>query len=91
MGRTRHTQGLIGEETREAIADRGNTFSEATELKRRVRDIIEPGRDLGHADRKKASEAKDGATVVNMVRKSEEPQQGKVERGPDGTICEECQ
>jgi len=37
-------------------------FPETKELKRRVRDVIEPGRDLGHVDRdhgKKEEAAKD--------------------------------
>lgn len=38
-------------------------FPETKELKRRVRDVIEPGRDLGHVDRDHAAEkkAKDAA------------------------------
>lgn len=36
-------------------------FPETKELKRRVRDVIEPGRDLGHVDRdhKKEKEAQE--------------------------------
>ncbi|QXC32321.1 SelT/SelW/SelH family protein [Aeromonas sp. FDAARGOS 1407] len=36
------------------VADEG--FPEAKEIKQRVRDIIAPERDLGHADRKPAAE-----------------------------------
>ncbi|MGK4476015.1 SelT/SelW/SelH family protein [Aeromonas molluscorum] len=36
------------------VADEG--FPEAKEIKQRVRDIIAPERDLGHSDRKLASE-----------------------------------
>ncbi|BEE18370.1 MULTISPECIES: SelT/SelW/SelH family protein [Aeromonas] len=36
------------------VADEG--FPEAKEIKQRVRDIIAPDRDLGHADRKPAAE-----------------------------------
>ncbi|KAF9763362.1 hypothetical protein IL306_003158 [Fusarium sp. DS 682] len=41
-------------------------FPETKELKRRVRDVIEPGRDLGHVDRdhgKKKEESKRDETV----------------------------
>ncbi|PHH49715.1 hypothetical protein CFIMG_006084RA [Ceratocystis fimbriata CBS 114723] len=40
-------------------------FPETKELKRRVRDVIQPGRDLGHNDRvkRKAQDAKDGVLV----------------------------
>jgi selenoprotein W-related protein len=36
------------------VADEG--FPEAKEIKQRVRDVIAPERDLGHADRKSAAE-----------------------------------
>ena len=36
------------------VADEG--FPEAKEIKQRVRDVIAPERDLGHADRKPATE-----------------------------------
>ena len=36
------------------VADEG--FPEAKEIKQRVRDVIAPERDLGHADRKPAAE-----------------------------------
>lgn len=35
-------------------------FPETKELKRRVRDVIEPGRDLGHVDRHDGKEAPSG-------------------------------
>lgn len=41
-------------------------FPETKELKRRVRDVVEPGRDLGHVDRgkdKKEENAKTEETV----------------------------
>ena len=34
---------------------RDSGFPDAAKLKQLVRDLIDPGRDLGHADRKKAS------------------------------------
>ncbi|MFB2553304.1 SelT/SelW/SelH family protein [Ensifer soli] len=36
---------------------RDNGFPGPKELKQRIRDLIEPGRDLGHADRKPAGDA----------------------------------
>ncbi|KAK2064479.1 selT/selW/selH seleno protein domain-containing protein [Colletotrichum caudatum] len=38
-------------------------FPETKELKRRLRDVIQPDRDLGHVDRKHAKPAADAATV----------------------------
>ncbi|EFQ28561.1 selT/selW/selH selenoprotein domain-containing protein [Colletotrichum graminicola] len=38
-------------------------FPETKELKRRLRDVIQPDRDLGHVDRKHAKPAADTATV----------------------------
>lgn len=37
-------------------------FPETKELKRRVRDVVEPGRDLGHVDRGKEKEKKEDKT-----------------------------
>ena len=56
-------------------------FPETKELKRRVRDVIEPGRDLGHVDGHKAvskEATKDGAT--GSVAKS----------AAEGQKCEDC-
>ncbi|KAM0278090.1 hypothetical protein ACHAQH_005382 [Verticillium albo-atrum] len=39
-------------------------FPETKELKRRVRDVIDPGRDLGHVDRNHARPAATAATTV---------------------------
>lgn len=40
-------------------------FPETKELKRRVRDVIEPGRDLGHVDRNYGKAAAAGATTTS--------------------------
>lgn len=39
-------------------------MTEVKELKRRVRDIIEPGRNLGHVDGKQAKEVVESSTDV---------------------------
>ncbi|PNY26945.1 Uncharacterized protein TCAP_03130 [Tolypocladium capitatum] len=49
-------------------------FPETKELKRRVRDVIEPGRDLGHVDRDHAKEKEEGAAAG----------------GVEGGKCEDC-
>jgi hypothetical protein len=51
-------------------------------LKQRVRDYIDPDRDLGHSDKhgKKKEEQSE--------KKSEEG--ADVKRNPDGTVCEDC-
>ncbi|OAQ84736.1 selenoprotein domain-containingprotein [Purpureocillium lilacinum] len=42
-------------------------FPETKELKRRVRDVIEPGRDLGHVDRHHGPPAAAGATTATAT------------------------
>jgi hypothetical protein len=62
-------------------------FPETKELKRRVRDVIEPDRDLGHVDRdhgKKKDEAK------KEDAKKEEPAEDKPAETGDKK-CEDCQ
>lgn len=77
-------------------------FPETKVLKQRVRDHIDPARDLGHSDKggkKKAvpstettvdnSEPKSGSDPVsdlNIPRGIDD----NVKRNPDGTICEDC-
>ncbi|KAL1890708.1 hypothetical protein Cpir12675_005266 [Ceratocystis pirilliformis] len=49
-------------------------FPETKELKRRVRDVIQPGRDLGHNDRvvkRKARDVKDGVLVDATIETTE--------------------
>jgi hypothetical protein len=55
-------------------------FPETKELKRRVRDVIEPGRDLGHVDRdhgKKKEESKKDETAKDKPVETEK--------------CDDCQ
>ncbi|VUC20636.1 unnamed protein product [Clonostachys rosea] len=62
-------------------------FPETKELKRRIRDVVEPGRDLGHVDRHGASKA---ATAT----KSPGEEGGTKEKGEgagEGKACEDCQ
>ena len=52
--------------------------AETKVLKQRVRDYIDPGKDLGHSDR-------------HGKKKSEEPmQEQSVKRNADGTVCADC-
>lgn len=57
-------------------------FPETKVLKQRVRDYIDPGRDLGHSDRggKKASEKKEEGNVAETTSNS----------GVGGNACEDC-
>lgn len=57
-------------------------FPETKELKRRVRDVIEPKRDLGHVDRdhRKEKDANTGSDAQEM----------NVSEGKDGSNCEDC-
>ncbi|KAF1942184.1 hypothetical protein EJ02DRAFT_346148 [Clathrospora elynae] len=66
-------------------------FPETKVLKQRVRDHIDPSRDLGHSDKhgKKKKEEKSG----ELDKKSEQAAAGEeieVKRNPDGTICDDC-
>ncbi len=58
-------------------------FPETKELKRRVRDVIEPGRDLGHVDRDHAKPA----SVAAAEKKVEGEGTGT---GDAGQECEDC-
>jgi hypothetical protein len=68
-------------------------FPETKVLKQRLRDQIDPSRDLGHSDRhgkkkvdKEAAEAKPSTSD-----QSTETTEGiSVKRNPDGTVCEDC-
>ncbi|KAH7126728.1 seleno protein W family protein [Dendryphion nanum] len=72
-------------------------FPETKVLKQRVRDRIDPGKDLGHSDRHgkkkeiKAEEVKEvkeeeGNKKTNAVAGEEDG----VKRNPDGSVCEDC-
>jgi len=68
-------------------------FPETKELKRRVRDVIQPGRDLGHVDRhsKKESERKN----EEGQEEGEKKEKGEVVVGGQACgvekKCEDCQ
>ena len=60
-------------------------------LKQRVRDCIDPGKDLGHSDvhgKKKADRPEDAREKDSGQKTETEGVQ--VKRNEDGTICEEC-
>lgn len=75
-------------------------FPETKELKRRVRDVIEPGRDLGHVDRdyRKSGEKTEGDAVQGT--KTSEARGGEKEISKEkavegekttgGEKCEDC-
>ncbi|CAA9965526.1 Selenoprotein W family protein [Pyrenophora teres f. maculata] len=65
-------------------------FPETKVLKQRVRDHIDPNRDLGHSD-------KHGKKKEDKVEEKKEEQGQKelnegveVKRNPDGSVCEDC-
>lgn len=71
-------------------------FPETKELKRRVRDLVEPGRGLGHVDReypkvggeeeeemKRGEEGKGDSGVGGVV-------EGSTGTPPDGEQCNDC-
>lgn len=61
-------------------------FPETKELKRRVRDVIEPGRDLGHVDRDHAKEKQEAGK-----KGGDEDGKGSTEAAAgDRTKCEDC-
>ena len=80
-------------------------FPETKELKRRVRDAIEPGRNLGHVDRDHArpsqAAAAAGTTATTHTQDAQSPSQPVAARGEkDGVgeggggckqVCEDCQ
>ncbi|KAL1871996.1 hypothetical protein VTK73DRAFT_1785 [Phialemonium thermophilum] len=73
-------------------------FPETKELKRRVRDVIEPGRDLGHVDRdhrKEAGQARPpGSAAGDSDANADVPggngSTGQSSKPGDGQVCEDC-
>lgn len=67
-------------------------------MKQRVRDFIDPSRDLGHSDRggKNKDAVKEDQIGNTKMKKMEvevsEVNKGEVEvkRNQDGTVCEDC-
>ncbi|KAK7565301.1 Rdx family-domain-containing protein [Phyllosticta citricarpa] len=74
-------------------------FPETKVLKQRVRDHLEPKRNLGHSDvhgkhgAKKQEESKEKKDEVKSEDKKEQNSSGGagVKRNPDGSVCEDCQ
>lgn len=83
-----------------------DTISETKVLKQRVRDHLDPTRDLGHSDRHgKQGKAKADEAAANVqssstgksstaAKEEEAPKPlnegGQVKRNPDGTVCDDC-
>ncbi|KAL7901006.1 Rdx family domain-containing protein [Trichoderma sp. SZMC 28014] len=71
-------------------------FPETKELKRRVRDVIEPGRDLGHVDRDHRRpttiSAETNKAVLEGEAKTEQVVKKKQEEAASGAgvVCEDC-
>jgi selT/selW/selH-like putative selenoprotein len=65
-------------------------FPETKELKRRVRDVIEPGRDLGHVDRNHSAPAaaKGAPTPAPAAAPVPEPE---TQQPDEPAKCEDCQ
>jgi predicted Rdx family selenoprotein len=65
-------------------------FPETKELKRRVRDVIEPGRDLGHVDRNHSAPAaaKGAPTPAPAAAPVPEPE---TQQPDESAKCEDCQ
>ena len=63
-------------------------FPETKELKRRVRDVIEPGRDLGHVDRDHSTST---STRTGGPRQAEQPDEAVVSGSSKmGEACQDC-
>ena len=62
-------------------------FAETKELKKRVRDIVEPGRDLGHVDGKMSTA---GSVKVVSGQGNRGISIEGLKTNPDGSLCENC-
>lgn len=62
------------------------------ELKKRVRDVIDPGRDLGHVDGKKKSitESVGSAPPKELVREVQQVNFACASKGDNNGGCEDC-
>ncbi|OAL56897.1 hypothetical protein IQ07DRAFT_582187 [Pyrenochaeta sp. DS3sAY3a] len=81
-------------------------FPETKVLKQRVRDYIDPSRDLGHSDKhgkkkvEKTGEEGEGVSAEKQVssedkggevaEKADVAEKTELKRNPDGTVCEDC-
>ncbi|KAI9771856.1 MAG: hypothetical protein M1840_001626 [Geoglossum simile] len=64
-------------------------FPETKELKKRVRDCVEPGRDLGHVDRKKDVAAV-AVTVTVTDERTKDAEGLSGEEVEKNILCEDC-
>ena len=64
-------------------------FPETKELKRRVRDVIEPGRDLGHVDRDYHA-GKGGEKEQKEKKEQQQQQQEDKSQEDKSQECEDC-
>ncbi|KAI9905032.1 hypothetical protein N3K66_001561 [Trichothecium roseum] len=62
-------------------------FPETKELKRRVRDVIEPGRDLGHVDRDHRAEKGEQQQQQRQQQQKEEKDKSQEDKSQE---CEDC-
>lgn len=73
-------------------------FTETKVLKQRVRDHLEPARNLGHSDVHGKHGAKPASAAVEQPKSTAEMKSTSettsdipsVKRNPDGSICEDC-
>ncbi|RSL54171.1 hypothetical protein CEP54_010046 [Fusarium duplospermum] len=65
-------------------------FPETKVLKRRVRDVVEPGRDLGHVDGKHAKKTEENK-AAQPQQGEEKAVQGQAAQGGGDKKCEDCQ
>ncbi|KAI8937810.1 hypothetical protein NX059_005507 [Plenodomus lindquistii] len=72
-------------------------FPETKVLKQKVRDCIDPKRDLGHSDKggKKKGAVDEAGVKVGKIDEGKpvavEKEEKEVKRNPDGSVCEDCQ
>jgi hypothetical protein len=65
--------------------------TETKVLKQRVRDYIDPSRDLGHSDKHGKKKPVEQSGEQEAKQEHQEASEGvEVKRNPDGTICEDC-
>jgi predicted Rdx family selenoprotein len=65
-------------------------FPETKELKNRVRNIIEPGRDLGHIDRSLKKGSAQPATSEQPSKPESRPDAEIKDEQKNGKVCEDC-
>jgi hypothetical protein len=66
-------------------------IAETKVLKQRVRDHIDPSRDLGHSDKHGKKKPVEQSSEQEAKQEKKEADDGvEVRRNPDGTICEDC-